>query len=247
MRTLFAYNINFLNEALASIDQEDAKLSEVKLTAGGLRVSWVDRHGSTGNHTFTESYLIETHFNHLAKNDGNFKEKVKKYGVVFPEYYKALNQEIKIMEEANQNPDYKILFTELLEMMCDGRIPFKTESDIKSQKNENAKRNKKKTEEKKDNSKPLPDPTEIDDTAIKAGGVEIPGENPQDSTPSDVAEIEEIEELPKNTAHEKEEAIKVPKGFKRTKEEIKAGLTAEVAFIARQGDGNETKTGLDWI
>ena len=195
--------------------------------------------------------MIETHFNHLLINDAEFNQQAMKFGVTFAEYYKAYNTEVKIQKQTNLKKETKNFFTELLEMMCDGKIPFKTDADIKSQKNENAKRNAKKAEEKKakDKAEPLPEPETIDGSGLETKGVDIPGETKQDDqglpdigTP----DTGNDEEITKETGTGDTEPVKVPKGFKRTKAEKDAGLTPESAFIARNADDNG-KTETDWL
>ena len=100
-------------------------------------------------------------------------------------------------------------------MMCDGRIPFKTDADTKSQKNENRNRNNKKAEEKKakDKAEPLPEPETIDGSGLETKGVDIPGETkqddkepPTDGTP-DTGNDDKRKKVIKGTSEEKTERI----------------------------------------
>ena len=238
MKLFFACDRNFVTEALRSVHVEDVEKTEINITNNGLRVKWVNEYGITAGKVFTESELVETHFNHLAESDGRFYELVKKHGVTFAEYYKALNHEIKIMEENGTKPDYDNLFTETLEMMCEGRIPWKTDADVKAQKNENAKRNKKKTEElKAGNDKQLPgvdgeetaDDNGEQDVADGAGGV------PEDTGGADDRDNKDT----KADGDGEEETIWhtpviIPRGFRLNAAEKALGLTREQAYLKRQ-------------
>ena len=254
MLTYFCLDKKFLDVLFHEAGSTYTDIEKIVFENEAITFQWKN-HITECKTPFKKDYIIETYFNYMMETDARFYEKVKTYGVVYAEFKKKFDVELKRINDNGDVLDSEKLFDKVLDLSTDGRMPVGAGqvAAAKDKKNETAKRNKKKTEEAetKAAAKKLPKPEDIDTAGMDVAGVEIPGDTPKegDDKPADVpGETEETKkaEAEKQTIKDdtKTDEIKVPVDFRRTSAERSAGLSVVDAYLLRQqgkNDGKDTK------
>ena len=261
MLTYFCLDKKFLDVLFHEAGATYTDIEKIVFENESITFQWKN-HITECKTPFKKDYIIETYFNYLMATDASFYNKIKTYGVVYAEFKKTFDIELKKINDNGDVLDSEKLFEKVLDLSTDGRMPVGAGqvAAAKDKKNETDKRNKKKTEEADAAAKKLPKAEDIDAAGMVVTGVETPGEAGQtvgddtkttsgDTGTVDAADIKE-ETKEDNTKDGQAtadsgtaETVTVPRGFKRTREETAAGLSVVDAYLLRQGqnDGQDKK------
>lgn len=256
MLTYFCLDKKFLDVLFHEAGASYTDIEKITFENESITFQWKN-HITECKTPFKKDYIIETYFNYLMATDASFYNKVKTYGVVYAEFKKKFDVELKRINDNGDVLDSEKLFEKVLDLSTDGRMPVGAGqvAAAKDKKNETGKRNKKKTEESE--AKKLPKAEDIDAAGMVVTGVDTPGEAVGEDTKTESGDTEtvdaaDIKEETKedNTKDEQAtadsgtaETVTVPRGFKRTREETAAGLSVVDAYLLRQGqnDGQDKK------
>ena len=220
MLNMFACDRKVIKMLVESDGEDFRYISRIDIGKAKVTVHF-QRDNRKSSLDYTADRLAETYFNEELSKNPEFSARIQSNSVVYKDFKRKLDEELALMKDQGMIPEYDTLFETTLDVLLEGQLPFgQTDAGLKAQKNENVRRNKKKTAEKKadaeaDNGKKLPKAEDIEaaDT-IKTDGVETPGETKQEDEKTE----------------NKEEKITVPKNFRRTNDQLARGLSAEEAY-----------------
>ena len=234
MLNRFALNLQLIERIVAETEEDFDYMDNVSLGTKGLKIHFL-KGNRKSELEYTTKDLMESYYNYYILP--KFSESISKVSITFGDFEKKVNEEVKRLDRNGLTPDYSDFFEKTMDVLLEGKLPFgQTPESTKSQKNENVKRNKKKTEEKAEIATELPDPLkakeDLKDLEGDPGinGIEIPGETP-DIPEEETPEVPPLDTPPTETGGEVDtNEIKPPKGFRRTRDQISRGLSPEEAY-----------------
>lgn len=232
MLNRFALNLELIEKIVAETEEDFDYMDNISLGTKGLKIHFL-KGNRKSELDYTTKDLMESYYNYYILP--KFSEAVNKVSVTFGDFEKKVNEEVKRLDRNGLTPDYSDFFEKTMDVLLEGKLPFgQTSESSKSQKNENVKRNKKKTEEKAEAeiATELPNPLDakkdLEDPGIN--GIEIPGETP-DTPKEETPEVPPVDNPPTETGGETgTNELKPPKGFRRTRDQISRGLSPEEAY-----------------
>lgn len=260
MLTYFCLDKKFLDVLFHEAGASYTDIEKITFENESITFQWKN-HITECKTPFKKDYIIETYFNYLMATDASFYNKVKTYGVVYAEFKKKFDVELKRINDNGDVLDSEKLFDKVLDLSTEGRMPLGAGqvAAAKDKKNETVKRNKKKTEEADAAAKKLPKAEDIDAAGMVVTGVDTPGEAVGEDIKIESGDIETVDAADikeDNTKDEQAtadsgtaETVTVPRGFKRTREETAAGLSVVDAYLLRQeqGQDNGKNTKLSYL